>query len=187
MNQEIIVRENEEIVYPLLWTGKETELSYEVQLVGRGAKVTFLALLLGKGKDTLKLTTNVHHASPDTKSEVLIKSALKDEANVDFDGLVKIAPGAKGTQAWLAAHILLLSQHARGRTVPSLEILENDIKAGHATTVGRISDREMFYIMSRGISEQKAKGLIMQGYLQSLVDRFPKKNMQNARKALLIY
>ena len=184
MTTEIIVKQNQELLLPIIWTGKERELSYDITLAGAGAKVVFLALLLGKDEDSLDIKTNVRHSARDTKSEVIVKSALTGSASVNFEGLVNIDPGAKGTQAWLAAHILLLSKTARGRAIPSLEILENDIKAGHATTVGRINDIEMFYIMSRGIPEIQAKQLIVHGYLQSLVDRFPSKEKAEATKEL---
>jgi len=170
---EIIVKKNEEVVLPILWTGEETELSYSIKLSGRGASITFLALLLGKENQSLTLKVQVIHSAPETKSNIVIKSALSDMAKVDIDGLVKIEPGAKGTNAWLAAHLLLLSEKAKGRAVPSLEILENDIKAGHATTVGRINDMEMFYLMSRGLTKETAKKLIVQGFLQSMIADFP--------------
>lgn len=171
--KKIIVKENEKKMIPVLWIGKETELTYSITLVGRGASIQFLGLLLGKANQSLTLKVSVTHQAQDTKSEVIIKSALTDSAKVDIDGLVKINHGAKGTNAWLAAHLLLLSEKAKGRAVPSLEILENDIKAGHATTVGRISDAEMFYLMSRGLSKQSAKKLIVEGFLQEMIQQFP--------------
>ena len=135
---EIILKENEERILPVLWIGEEVQMSYNIQLAGNGAKITLLALLLGKNLDKLDLKTNIYHQKPNTQSRIIVKGALSDSANINFDGLVKIEPGARGTNAWLAAHILLLSKQARGRAVPSLEILENDIKAGHAfVQIGR--------------------------------------------------
>jgi|SRR6185369_5524003 len=183
---EIIVKENEEKVIPILWIGEETELSYSIKLSERGASIKFVALLLGKETQSLTLKVTVVHQAPETKSNVVIKSALSDSAKVDFDGLVKIEKGAKGTNAWLAAHLLLLSEKAKGRAIPSLEILENDIKAGHATTVGRINDMEMFYLMSRGLKKETAKELIVQGFLQSMIAEFPKELAAKAEKAIVL-
>lgn len=182
---EIIVKENEEKVIPILWTGEETELSYSIKLQERGASIKFLALLLGKENQSLTLRVQVEHMAPETKSNVVIKSALSDTAKVDIDGLVKIDQGAKGTNAWLAAHLLLLSEKAKGRAVPSLEILENDIKAGHATTVGRINDMEMFYLQSRGLERETAKRLIVQGFLQSMIAQFPENLAKKASKEFM--
>lgn len=187
MGNEIIVEQDQELIFPVIWTGKEKELSYSIHLTQRGAKITFLALLLGKDEETLDIKTHVSHEAEDTKSEVIIKSALSDYSYVNFEGLVKINHGAKGTNAWLAAHMLLLSKTARGRAIPSLEITENDIKAGHATTVGRVNELELFYLMSRGLSEKTAKQVIVQGFLHSILKRFPKKNQKIAAKQLKAY
>jgi Fe-S cluster assembly protein SufD len=170
---EITVKANEEKVLPILWTGEESEMNYTIFLAEKGASIKLFGLLLGKESQGLKLNVTVLHQAENTTSEVIIKSALKDTSSVFFDGLIKIEHGAKGTNAWLAAHLLLLSQKARGIAVPNLEILENDIKAGHATTVGRINDIEMFYLMSRGIPEEKAKELIVDGFFESLIMLFP--------------
>ena len=182
--EEIIVKENEELVLPALWTGEETELVYNILLAGKGASVKFLGLLLGHKNQGLKLKITVVHQAENTKSEVIIKSALRDTSSVFFDGLIKIEKGAKGTNAWLAAHLLLLSPKARGIAVPNLEILENDIKAGHAATVGRINELELFYLMSRGISEEKAKELIIRGFLESIINQFPQKLSEKANDNL---
>lgn len=185
MNKKIIIKTNEEKIVPVLWMGKETEMAYDITLAEKGASVKFLGLLLGKENQQIKLSVTVTHLAPETTSYVVIKSVLRDQAKVAIDGLVKINKHAKGTNAWLAAHLLLLSERAKGLAIPSLEILENDIKAGHATTVGRISDQEMFYLMSRGLPKDKAKELIVEGFLQSMIDVFPKKLSKKAQFVIL--
>lgn len=171
--KEIVVKENENLVLPVLWTGEETELSYTVTLAEKGASVKLIGLLLGHESQSLKLKVTVIHDAENTTSDVIIKSALWDTSQIFFDGLIKIEKGAKGTNAWLAAHLLLLSPKSKGIAVPNLEILENDIKAGHAATVGRLNDLELFYLMSRGLPEEKAKQLIVDGFLQSIISQFP--------------
>lgn len=184
--KNIVVKKNENLVLPLLWIGQETELSYDIKLVGNGASVKFLGLLLGKENQSLNLSIRVSHEAKNTKSDVIIKGALFDTAKVNIDGLTKIEKGAKGTNAWLGSHILLLSEKAKGKAVPSLEILENDIKAGHASTVGRIDDIEMFYLMSRGLSFEIAKKLIVNGFLQSMIQSFPKALAAKAEKEIVL-
>jgi Fe-S cluster assembly protein SufD len=184
--ENVIVKKNEEKIITLLWTGDETELSYDIRLSEPGASVKFLGLLIGKETQSLNLHVTVSHQAPQTSSKVIIKSALTESAKVDIEGLVKIDKGAKGTNAWLAAHLLLLSEKAKGRAVPSLEILENDIKAGHATTVGRLNEMEIFYLMSRGLSRQTSKALIIGGFLQEMIEQFPKNLAELAKKELAI-
>lgn len=184
---EIHVKENQHLFLPLLWTGKETELLYDIILAGRSASVKLYALLLGKEEQSVRVSITVTHSYPDTISEVIVKGALTDKAQINFEGLVKIDAGAKGTNAWLAAHILLLSQKAKGLAIPSLEILENDIKAGHATTVGKVNDAELFYLMSRGLPQSTAKQLIIEGFMQSLLTDFPEDMKHMAKKELVGY
>lgn len=184
MHKDIIIKENEEVFLPVLWTGEEKQLSYNIFLSEKGAKITLLGLLLGKETQKIDLKTTIYHRGQETHSEIIIKGALTGTALVNYEGLVKIEPGAKGTKAWLAAHLLLLSNKARGRAVPSLEILENDIKAGHATTVGRVNDLELFYLMSRGLSKETATFLIVEGFLQSVLKKFPESMKKKVKDGL---
>ncbi|MBI2597209.1 SufD family Fe-S cluster assembly protein [Candidatus Daviesbacteria bacterium] len=156
---------------PILWTGLEKNLSYDFTLSKRGSSISILGLLLGKGGKRLNITINVVHKAPDTKSEIILKGVLKGNSEVNFKGLVKINKGAKGTETWQAVHLLILSDQAKGTAIPSLEILENDVKAGHEITVGKISDMEMFYLQSRGLSKQQAKKLIVQGFLSEVYEK----------------
>ena len=184
MHQDIFVKENEELFLPILWTGEENQITYNVYLAEKGAKVILFGLLLGKEAQKIDIKTTIYHQDQNTQSEIVLKGAVTDTASINYEGLVKIEPGAKGTKAWLAAHLLLLSPKSKGRAIPSLEILENDIKAGHATTVGRVNDIELFYLMSRGLSKQTANGLIVEGFLQSLLEEFPENLKKKAREEL---
>lgn len=185
MNKKITILENEELVLPVVWTGAEKDFSFNISLNGKGASVTLLLLLLGRMENSVRINANIYHNMPETKSRVIVKGVLNDSSSVDFDGLVKIEKGSKGSNAWLSTHLMLLSKEAAGRAVPSLEILENDIKAGHAVTVGRVDDKEMFYLMSRGLSKKQSKQLIIQGFLSRFLDEFPEgKTKFNAMKAL---
>lgn len=167
--KNILLKKNEKLVLPVIWRGKERKINYNIFLAGVNSDLTLLMLLLGKKEDKVKIQINVLHQNKETKSKVLVKGVIKDSAKVDFNGLVKIEPGSKNSNAWLCANLLLLSNKAKGRVVPSLEILENDIKAGHATTVGKVSDAELFYLISRGLSKRKAKNLIIQGFLNGFL------------------
>lgn len=182
--RRIVIHKDEHRDVSVLWTGKETNLEYVVTLSEPGASVNLQGLLLGNGEENLLAKVTVIHAAPQTSSNVVIKSALTGRAKTDIHGLVKINPGAKGTRTWLAAHLLLLSDKAKGVAIPSLEILENDVKAGHATTVGRINDMELFYLMTRGLSEKTAKQLIVSGFLQEMIDNFPAITAKKAAKKL---
>lgn len=167
----------------IFWDGKETSLNYNFTLSKPNTTLSLLGLLIGSGTKELDIKITVIHAAPNTKSEIILKGVLKDLSRVNLEGLVKIEKGAKGTNTWLATHLLILSDQAKGKAVPSLEILENDIQAGHAATVGKVSDAEMFYLQSRGLSKDQAKSLIVEGFLSSVLQKMPK-NIQSKVKLL---
>jgi len=168
--KNIVIKKNENLVLPVIWSGQEKEISYDIKLAGVNSCLTFLMLLLGKKDDKIKIQVNVDHQAIETKSKILVQGIVDDGASIDFNGLVKIEKGAKGSNAWLSANLLLLSDRAKGRAVPALEILENDVKAGHATTIGKINESELFYLMSRGLSKTKATDLIVKGFLNGFLD-----------------
>lgn len=120
--------------------------------------------LWGDNSSILNLVIN--HNAKNTKSRIKIRAVLKDQAKLSINGLVKIQKGMKGSDTYFDARILTLSQHATGIIVPSLEIDEMDVKAGHSASVTNISDRDMFYLTSRGISIENSTKLIEQGFLR---------------------
>ncbi len=184
MRKQIVIKSNEERFVPIFWDGQDNQITYDIILSEPGSSLSLLGLLLGSEKDVLDIKINVTHTAPNTKSEIILKGVLRDLSQVNFEGLVKIEKGAKGTNTWLAAHLLILSDQAKGKAIPSLEILENDIKAGHATTVGKVNDLELFYLQTRGLSKEQAKNLIVQGFLSSVLQRFPANLQRIAKKKI---
>lgn len=184
MKKDIIIQENQELLLPILWTGNESQLSYNIHLAGNGAKIMLTALLLGKNLNKLDLKINIYHQKPGTLSKIIVKGALNDNASINFEGLVKILRGAKNASTHLSAHILLLSDKAKAQAIPSLEISEKDIKAGHAATIGRIGELELFYLRSRGLSENTAKSLIINGFFTNILNEFPLKFYQKVTKEI---
>jgi Fe-S cluster assembly protein SufD len=152
----------------MVWTGKEKEINYEKVLAKKGEELTLLVLLLGKEDNSVSVRVNVQHKASDTTSKVIVKGVLDDSSKVDFEGLTKIDRGAKNSNAWLESRLLLISDKATGRAVPNLEISENEVKAGHAATVGKIDETEIFYLMSRGLPRNQAVKLIVDGFIGDL-------------------
>lgn len=185
--KNIILKTNEDLILPVAWFGKEKEISYDIYLAGINSGLTLLMLLFGKKEDSVKIQINIFHQNKSTNSKVIMKGVIGDSANVDFEGKVKIEQGSKNSSAWLSANLLLLSGKAKGRAVPALEILENDIKAGHATTIGKINNTELFYLMSRGLPEIKAQNIIVQGFLSGFLQSFPEGIIKKEIRKKLAY
>lgn len=181
---EIIVKENENKILPFVWiNGEEKEVSFDVRLKGDGARLHIVGLFLGTGNNSITFNTNVVHQAKNTKSLTTIRGVFKDRSSFNNDGMVRIAKGAKGADGYFASKILLFDD-AKGRSVPSLEIDENELKAGHASTVGRPDEEQIFYLRSRGLTEKEAESLIISGFFKPVLNYLPKNEQESIKEEI---
>lgn len=180
----IVLTENQEKVLPLVSTSGSGEIAVNARLVGRGARLDLVGAFFLANSDKVKLNINIDHVAPETTSNTLVRSVLADSAVGNFCGLVKIKKGAKNTNTFFREDALLLSDSAKAEAIPSLEIEENEVKAGHASTVGPIDAEMLFYLESRGIGQKEAKQLIVQGYFDAVLSKFPEKEKTNLENFL---
>jgi len=143
----------------------------DVVLAGENASVEIAGLVIGKGTDEKVIETNIVHAAPNTKSNVNVRAVLRGKSQFSFRGNVRIEKGAKGADAYLRSDALLFDDAKMGDDTPALEILEKDVKAGHAATVGKVDAQMLFYLMSRGLSRQQAEKLLIEGFTRPILDR----------------
>jgi len=183
-NITLTLKEGQEKVLPLVWMTGSEEITVNAELVGRGARLDVVGAFFLTNSDEVKATINITHSAPDTYSNTLIKSVLNERSKGGFYGLVKINRGAKNTDTYFREDALLLSKDAKAEAIPSLEIDENEVKAGHASTVGPVDPETIFYLMSRGIPQEEAKSLLVQGYLSSVSDRLPEAEKEKLSKFL---
>lgn len=182
-----VVKANQEKVIPFVWVnGGETEVTVDVELAGEGAKATLLGLFLGTGNHSLLFNTNVVHKAPRTFSRTELRGVFREHAVFSNDGMVRIDKGARGADGFFASKIALFDD-AKGRSVPSLEIDENDLKAGHASTVGRPPEEQLFYLQSRGLTREQAEQLIISGFFSPIIDKLPDKQKKEAEEKLATY
>lgn len=178
------VKPGESKVVPLVWLGNKSEkLEVECVLDKPGSSLKILGVFFGNAH-RLELITSVIHRAPNTFSRTIMKGVLDGDAVIDFEGKVLIEKGAKNADGVLSAHAILLSKTSRAILIPQLEVLENEVKAGHGATVGKIDEEQIFYIMSRGLSLEEAKHIIIQGFLGGLLKEFPEKEKQVISKRL---
>lgn len=172
-NSKIIVRENEEKIIPIVWTnGKDQKLTIEADLVGKGASLKILGIVLGNEYEEFALNTNIYHKAPKTRSRVHIRGVLYDHAVFNNEGLIHIKKGAKQADGFFTAKVLLFDD-AKGRSIPSLEIDENEVKAGHAATTGQVDENILFYLQSRGLDRKEAEKLIVSGFFEPIIRELP--------------
>lgn len=167
-NSTIIVEEGVKLTFILLategWEGIPT-LSFELR--GSNSEVLFLGFMVGSGNDTFQFQTVSRHIASQTKAHYYVRAAMYDESLVDYKGNLIIEKGAQLADTYLAHHTLLLSEKSRARTVPALEIEADDVKAGHAATIGKVDKELMFYLESRGIDEKLAEQLFLSGFFET--------------------
>lgn len=153
-----------------------TKKRLDVVLAGEGAEVEIAGLLMANGESQTSFEVYITHAAPKTKSNVNVRAVLRGKSKFDFRGNVKIEKGAKGSDAYLRSDALLFDDAKMGDDTPALEILERDVKAGHAATIGKVDEVMLFYLMSRGISKNQAERMLISGFVEPILRRLKTKD-----------
>ncbi len=142
-------------------------------LEGRGSSSELYGLAVGGGDEHADFYTVQDHVGEDTRSDLLIKSALGERSRAVYYGLTKVGLGARRADANQENRNLLLSRTAKADSDPVLEILTNDVtRVSHGATAGPVDEEELFYIQSRGLTLEGAVGLLVRGFLSEPLDRF---------------
>ena len=160
------------------WVGgslgsKKTMLYPCSMLIGRGARADHLNIAVagpGQHKDT---GAKVIHGAPYTSSNIVSKSISFGGGISTYRGLLQIAKGAKGSKSHIQCDALMPDNISVSNTIPYIKVFEDDVTLGHEAKVGRISEEQIFYLMSRGLSEQQAINLIVQGFMEPVVKELP--------------
>jgi Fe-S cluster assembly protein SufD len=142
-----------------------------VTLEGEGAECTLDGLYLVFGDRHADHHTKIDHAAPHGTSRELYKGILDGRATGVFNGKVLVRPGAMKTDSKQSNHNLLLSPDATANTKPELEIYADDVKCAHGATVGRLDADKLFYLRSRGLSEQAARDLLLRAFARDVTER----------------
>ncbi len=140
---------------------------------GRGARSEILSTYVGNGTQVHDIRTLQDHVAPRTNSELLCQGAVAGTSHSVYSGLIRVHRGAVRSDARQTNHNLVLDEGAHADSVPNLDILENDVKCSHASTVGPIDEDQRYYIESRGVAPDVAEGLIVQGFFDHIIDRGP--------------
>jgi Fe-S cluster assembly protein SufD len=150
-------------------------------LKGNGSDSDAKVISIGRGEQKLNQTTRAIHFGKSTPSQMITRAVMKEEATAIINGITKIEKGATGANGQQTERVLMLSPRARGDANPILLIDEDDVKAGHAASVGQVNPEQVYYLMSRGISKAEAERLIIYGFLAPVISEVP---LANVRKQL---
>ncbi len=142
-------------------------------LKGKGAKMEFTGISFAGSGQNLDTGAKVIHLAPDTSSYINTKSISKGGGVCTFRSLVKIDKNAKGSKTAVSCESLMLDSESRSDTIPAMDIRTPYADVGHEAQIGKISDEAEFYLMSRGLSEEDAKALIVRGFADNVSKELP--------------
>jgi Fe-S cluster assembly protein SufD len=143
----------------------------EVELARPGGFSEQLGVFFADGEQHFDHRSSQDHVAPNCTSDLLYKGALRDRSRAVYSGWVYVRPHAQKTDAMQTSRNIVLSEHAKADAIPNLEIEANDVRCGHAASVGPVEDEALFYLESRGIPRDEAERLIVTGFFQEVLDR----------------
>jgi len=133
-----------------------------------------------------ELKTNVNHKHQNCKSSQLVKSVLLDKSNGTYQGKIYVDQDAQKTNGYQLSKALLLSENSAFNSKPELEIYADDVKCSHGSTIGNIDQNSIFYLMSRGLSKEQAKKMLVEGFLNETIETITEPNIQSLISKLFI-
>lgn len=184
---KITLEEGAHLTYVLFavegWEGTP-KITFE--FIGKNSELECLGLIIGTGESKFCFETISRHLTTNTKASYRIRAAMFDRSLVDYKGNLIIPKVGQITDTYLSHDTLLLSDYARAKTVPALEIEANDVKAGHAATIGKVDDELMFYLLSRGIDAKEAEQMLINGFFESQLALVPDEEIRKVLQAEII-
>jgi Fe-S cluster assembly protein SufB len=154
--------------------GSKVTMKYPaVWLVGPYAKGETLSIALAGEGQHQDAGSKMVHAAPHTSSTVISKSVARAGGRTSYRGLVKIEPGAYGSKSTVKCDALLIDDISRSDTYPYVDVREDDVSMGHEATVSKVSEDQLFYLMSRGLTDDEAMAMIVRGFIEPIARELP--------------
>ncbi len=147
--------------YPAVW------------LMGEGAHGEVLSIAFANKGQILDAGAKMVHVAPNTTSLITSKSISKGGGRSAYRGLVRVEEGATNAKSFVRCDALLLDEDSRSDTYPYMEIEESDIDIGHEATVSKVGEDQLFYLMSRGLTEAQATAMVVAGFIEPIVKELP--------------
>jgi Fe-S cluster assembly protein SufB len=154
--------------------GSKVTMKYpSCYLMGPGAHGEILSMAFARAGQHQDAGGKMIHFAPYTSSKITSKSISKDGGRSSYRGLVKVYRGARGVRSNVVCDALILDPQSRSDTYPYIEIDEDDVTIGHEASVSKIGEEQLFYLMSRGLSEEDATTMVVSGFIEPLVKELP--------------
>lgn len=168
--QAFRVQQKRDSKLKMILLAKSVRTSMKVQLLEENAQAEIFGLAQLKNDEESHAHVTVEHVAPHTRSKQHFKSVLQGKSRFSFEGKIVIRPAAQKTEAYQLTNNLLLSDEATANAKPHLEIFADDVKASHGATVGQLDEEQLFYLRSRGLSLEQAKGWLVDGFCKEILD-----------------
>ncbi|MGZ8676137.1 MAG: Fe-S cluster assembly protein SufD [Solirubrobacterales bacterium] len=143
----------------------------DTRLAGPGSTARVTGAYAGDGTQHLDFDTTQQHAAPSTVSDLAFRGVLDGSATAVWRGMIAVEPGAQQTDAFQESRNLLLSKTAHADAIPGLEIEADDVRCTHAAAVAQIDADQLHYLNAHGLPDREAKRLVIEGFLEALVER----------------
>jgi Fe-S cluster assembly protein SufB len=154
--------------------GSRVTMKYpSIYLLGERAHGEVLSIAFAGSGQHQDAGGKVIHAAPNTTSLITSKSISQGTGRTSYRGLIKVYPGCKKARSTVRCDALILSDEARSDTYPYMEIDEEDVTIGHEATVSKVGSEQLFYLMSRGMTESEAAAMIVNGFIEPIVKELP--------------
>jgi len=154
--------------------GSKVTMKYpSVYLVGERAHGEVLSVAFAGDAQTQDAGAKMVHAAPNTTSIITSKGISRGTGKQNYRGLVKIYPGCHGAKSTVRCDALMLDETAQSQTFPVMEVEEDDVTIGHEASVSKVGEEQLFYLMSRGLSESDATAMVVNGFIEPIVKTLP--------------
>jgi Fe-S cluster assembly protein SufB len=144
-----------------------------VHMMEPGARGEILSIAFSSAGQHQDAGAKLVHSAPDTTGTIISKSISKNGGRSSYRGLARVDKGAHNAKCSVVCDALILDADSRSDTYPYIEINEQDVSVGHEASVSRIGEEQLFYLMSRGLSETEASTMIVNGFIEPLVKELP--------------
>ncbi|WP_087002473.1 Fe-S cluster assembly protein SufD [Rhizobium sullae] len=165
--------------------GKLVRQELHIKVTGEGADLTLRGINLLGGDTHTDVTMVLGHNVPHTGSTEIIRNVVFDRAKGVFQGMIRVAPDAQKTDAKMSCNTLLMSDDADFSTKPELEIFADDVQCGHGATVADIDDNHLFYMMARGVPENKARAMLVKAFVAEIVEELEDEALVEALEGVI--
>jgi Fe-S cluster assembly protein SufD len=157
----------------------------ETKLAGKGSSARVTGAYASRGRQHIDFDTLQEHAAEHTTSDLAFRGILTGRSTAVWSGMIRVDPGAQQTDAFQESRNLLLSKKAHADAIPGLEIEANDVRCTHAAAVAQVDPDQIYYLTSRGLPQEVATRMVVDGFLQALVERFPEGAVHDGVSAAL--